>query len=234
MKISSFKNTCIAGIAAVVISGGLFSCDFISSLSGNDVANGLKEALRVSSDTSVSQLNRTNGYYGDLAVKIMLPGDVQQAANIPGLSVVLQPLAETLIKKMNQAAETAAKDATPILLNAITSITFTDAMDILKGENNAATQYLRSKTFTGLKSAFQPHIEDALELVGAQQAWSSITTPIQNFGLPVETDLAAFTTEKALDGLFYKVAIEEGKIRTDVNHQVTDLLRKVFGDSNSQ
>ncbi len=236
MKLFIFKNKLAAGIVALFLSLTFVSCDILSSLTGSDVANGLKEALRVSSDTSVSQLNRTNGYFLDNAVKILLPDEIKAAEStiriIPGAGTVL----DNLILKMNRAAEEAASDATPILLNAITGITFSDAMGILNGGNDAATTYLKDKTFTGLQDAFKPHIEDALTAVGAQQTWGSVIGYYNQIPLlpDANTDLAAFTTEKALDGLFYKVAIEEGKIRNDVNHQVTDLLRKVFGNKDSQ
>lgn len=230
------KSRLATGIVALFIGASVASCDLLSSLTGSDVANGLKEALRVSSDTSVSQLNRVDGYFLDNAVKILLPDEIKAAEStirlVPGAGTVL----DNLILKMNRAAETAAKDATPILWNAISGITFSDAMGILNGQNDAATQYLRSKTFTGLQAAFKPHIEDALTAVGAQQTWGSVVTYYNQIPLlpDANTDLAAFTTEKALDGLFYKVAVEEGKIRTDINHQVTDLLRKVFGSKNNQ
>lgn len=236
MKKSIRKNRLATGIVVLFIGASIASCDFIQSLTSSDVANGLKEALRVSSDTSVSQLNRVDGYFLDNAVKILLPEEIKAAEStirlIPGAGSVL----DNLILKMNRAAETAAKDATPILWSAISGITFSDAMAILKGENDAATQYLKSKTFTGLQNAFKPHIEDALTTVGAQQTWETVVGYYNQIPLfpDANTDLAAFTTEKALDGLFHKVAVEEGKIRTDINHQVTDLLRKVFGGKNDE
>jgi hypothetical protein len=108
-------------------------------------------------------------------------------------------------------------------------------MNILNGPDDAATQYLKNSTSTQLQAAFQPPIEDALKSVGAQQAWNTVMTTYNNYNnfIPGTTDipdnLASHCTSKALDGLFHIVAIEEGKIRKNIGHQVTDLLKKVFG-----
>lgn len=123
----------------------------------------------------------------------------------------------------------------PIFKNAITNITFNDAVNILHGADDAATQYLKTQTYTQLNGAFKPHIETALTTVGAQQTWNTVTTTYNTYndilGLQdINDDLADHTTNKALDGLFHVVAIEEGKIRNDINHRVSELLQQVFGN----
>ena len=134
-------------------------------------------------------------------------------------------LIDEFIQSVNRAAEDAADEATPIIKDAIVNITFDDAMTILNGTDTAAT------TFSDLYTAFKPDIQNSLEGVGAQQAWEEVidlynTIP---FVEDVNTDLADYSTNKGLDGLFILLGQEEGKIRTDVEHQVTSLLQEVFG-----
>lgn len=233
------------GLGTLFISIGLFfftGCDEIEAfLSDADVAEGLKEALRVSTDTSVSQANVENGYYGNAAIKIFLPPQVETASNIiknyiPGG----QNLLDELELKINRAAEDAAAEATPIFIDAITEITIDDAVGILNGTDSAATIYLKDKTFPNLKTAFQPKIETSLSSVGAQQAWDNVITRYNNVinttvvqlafpnAQPINTNLADYTTTRGLNGLFYLIAEEEKEIRTNVNNRVTELLREVF------
>lgn len=224
----------IALVAALPLT--FSSCELLSSLTNTDVVAGLKEALTVSTDTSTTRLSTVNGYFANQAVKILLPPEAAAVEttlrSIPGVG---DAVVDDLLLKMNRAAETAATEAGPIFKNAITNITFTDAMNILNGPDDAATQYLKTQTYTQLQTAFQPHIETALTSVGAQQVWNTVTTTYNSWNdfIPgttdINDDLASYTTQKALDGLFHLVAIEEGKIRNEVNHQVSELLQKVFG-----
>lgn len=223
-------------LTVITLAFTLHSCELLSSLTNSDVVAGLKEALTVSTDTSTTKLSRPNGYFADVAVKILLPPEAQAVEStlrsIPGVGNVL---VDQLILQMNQAAETAATEAGPIFKNAITNITFNDAVNILHGADDAATQYLKTQTYTQLNGAFKPHIETALTTVGAQQTWNTVTTTYNTYndilGLQdINDDLADHTTNKALDGLFHVVAIEEGKIRNDINHRVSELLQQVFGN----
>ncbi|MBX3102650.1 MAG: DUF4197 domain-containing protein [Bacteroidetes bacterium] len=221
--------------------------DFGNGLSTDEVVAGLKEALTVGTDTSVTRLNRTDGYWQDLAVRILLPQQVQNVYNASstiGLDGAFGTLLDDFQLKMNRAAENAADKAKPIIWEAITGITIADGWSILKGDSTAATNYLKGATYTSLVDAYLPDVTDALEEVGAQQAWSSITStynPLINTynntvaiitGNPyalLPTDLSRYVTEKALDGLFLKVSDEERRIRRDPIARVTDLLRRVFG-----
>ncbi|CAN5217414.1 DUF4197 domain-containing protein [soil metagenome] len=241
-----FKRTRLAilGMIALVIVPTFFftSCEELNlPLNQSEVAAALREALKVSSDTSVNQASKEDGYYANLAVRILLPEEVQQVQGyvrtyVPGGEALMS----SLVVKLNRAAEDAAVKATPILIDAITNITITDAMGILNGTDSAATVYLKTSTFTSLKTAFKPDIENSLQAVGAQQAWNSLTTNYNTYVAPVpfinappiNTDLADYTTGKALDGLFHYVKLEEEKIRKDPLHRVTDLLRRVFGSNN--
>lgn len=224
----SFKSILV--LSAIFSLASLVSCDLLNGgkLSEDEVAKGLKEALKYGADSSSTQLHRQDGYLMDAAVKIFLPQEATVAAAtvdniIPGLST-------NLITRLNRAAEDAAVEAKPILWNAIEGLTVEDAFTILNGNNDAATQYLRGKTQQGLYNAFKPKIENSLQTVGAQQLWAQFTNTYNSIPLvnPIPNNLAEHVTNKALDGLFIYVAKEETRIRTDVNARVTDLLRKVF------
>jgi len=235
---------------SLILVFNLVSCEQLEDfLSSDEAAAGLKEALKISTDTSVVQTSVVDGYFGNQALKIIFPNEaqnIQKILELPIVSQVGQPLLDALELKMNRAAEAAAPAAKDIFVSAITEMTITDALGILKGNNNAATLYLRSKADTILYDAFYPEIQSAMVSVGADVAWSEITTYYNSLandpsvvlaasiaGLnidPVTTDISAYTTNKALDGLFVIVADEEKKIRTDITHRVTDLLQRVFKD----
>lgn len=205
--------------------------DLTSGLTEEKVAAGLKEALNIGTDTAVANGSQTDGYFLNPFIKIPFPEEanivMSVVSAVPGGSV----LVNEFVKQLNRAAEDAAVKATPIFKDAILSMTITDAFNILNGVDTAATNYLRVKTFSDLYSAFKPDIQESLESVGAQQAWEDIIDIYNSIPLtdPVDTDLANYTTNKGLNGLFHLVGEEEEKIRNDVSHQVTDLLQEVFG-----
>ncbi len=131
---------------------------------------------------------------------------------------------------MNRAAEDAAGGVSAIFLNAIRKMTVTDGINILKGGDFAATEYLKKMTTAELNINMRPVIETSLSKVNATQHWNAVFTNYNKFsGKQVDTDLAAYVTSKALDGLFYAISLEEQKIRKDPAAQVSDLLKKVFG-----
>jgi hypothetical protein len=130
---------------------------------------------------------------------------------------------------MNRAAEDAAKSAAPIFINAIKGITIQDGLGILKGDDFAATNYLKTKTVAQLTEAFRPVIEQSLEKVNATKYWKTLFTTYNTFSKEkVNTDLSSYVTEKATAGIFYQVGLEEQKIRKDPFARTTDLLKKVF------
>jgi hypothetical protein len=133
---------------------------------------------------------------------------------------------------MNRAAEEAGKEAKPIFVNAIKSMTISDAMGILKGPNDAATSYLKNTTSAELTTKFKPVIDRALAKTEATKYWKDVFDKYNAlpFVTPVNPDLSGYVTQKALDGLFYEISQEELKIRTDPVARVTDLLKKVFGN----
>ncbi|HWR75476.1 MAG TPA: DUF4197 domain-containing protein, partial [Bacteroidales bacterium] len=214
------------------------------ALTEADVINGLKEALKVGATNAAGRLSATNGYYGDLAVKIPLPEEakmiVDNISKIPGG----EKLIEDVVLSINRSAEDAAREAAPIFINSVTQMTVSDAFGILKGSDNAATQYLRTTTYNELYNLYKPKIslstgKDLVAGISARESWTALTDKwnllansvagrLAGFK-PVKTDLDDFLTRKALDGLFLKMEGEELKIRKDVSARITPILQRVFG-----
>lgn len=194
-----------------------------------DIAGGLKEALNNGITKQVSKLTATDGFYKNAAVKILLPEELQKVDK--GLrSIGLSSLADEGLKVLNRAAEDAVKEATPIFVDAVKGMTFTDAKNILMGNQNSATTYLQNSTTTALYGKFNPVIKNSFSKVGADKVWANIITKYNAIPLvkKVNPDLTDYTTTKALEGVFKMVAVEEKNIRTDLNSRSSDLLKKVF------
>jgi hypothetical protein len=211
-------------------------------LTEGEIANGLKEALTQGISNGVNELIKTDGYFGNQAIKILLPPEAQKVQDLIVKHIPQgQKLIDEAVLKMNRAAEDAANEAKPIFVDAITSMTIIDAKNILFGNETAATNYLREKTFQKLVQAYSPKINNALSKVGATQAWAALVNPYNklansNAGAllgvrePINADLGAYTTQKALDGLFWRIAQEESKIRQNPIARTTALLQRVFGE----
>ncbi|HSV88921.1 MAG TPA: DUF4197 domain-containing protein [Bacteroidales bacterium] len=233
----SFKITLIALLAIIwTICSAMTGCQPLVStpMSEAEVARGLREALSIGAVNAVLATNKENGYFGNPAIKIPFPEEAAAAMNFMQNSVILRPLLNEFILKMNRAAEQASAKAKPIFADAVAGITLHEAWNILRGGQNAATTYLRHQTYSQLYESFQPDVLGSLNEVGAQKAWHDLTNAYNAMvaftpGLRrVNTDLAGYVTTKALDGLFLMVAEEEAKIRRDPAARVTDLLRRVF------
>ena len=200
-----------------------------TGLSQLDIANGLKEALDNGIDKQVSKLTATDGFFKNEAVKILLPEELQKVDK--GLrDIGLSSLADEGLKVLNRAAEDAVKEATPIFVDAVKNMSFTDAKNILMGNNVAATTYLQSSTSTALYSKFNPVIKNSFAKVGADKVWSNIITKYNSIPLvkKVNPDLTDYTTNKAMEGVFKMIAVEEQSIRTNLGSRTSDLLKKVF------
>ncbi len=233
---TSFGNA--AGAAAGVLLNGTAG----ASLSNLEIAGGLKEALNTGVTNGVNELIKTDGYFGDAILKILLPPEAAKVQdiiikNIPGG----KNLVDNAILKMNRAAEDAANEAKPIFVDAITSMSFADVRGILFGADNAATDYLKNKTLTNLTSAYSPKINAAMSKTGASQAWQAMVNPYNKIAgtfagraiganTPINADLGAYVTQRALEGLFVKVTDKEKGIRKNINERVSPLLMKVFGE----
>lgn len=197
---------------------------------GLDIAGGLKEALNNGVDEAVQSLSATNGYL-ESPYKILLPEEATKVIDklkfVPGFKDV-----ETkLISKMNAAAEIAAKKASPIFLDAITSMSFTDAKNILFGEDDAATRYLENSSRQKLYSSFLPVIQGALDEVKAREYWTTIVSKYNSLPLTkdVNPELDDHVNNKALDGMFSLVQLKENGIRSDIGQRTSPLLQDVFG-----
>lgn len=214
------------------------SCEGLEGveLTDAEIIAGLKEALTVASDSSVTNAQKEDGYAGNSKIRIPFPQDVDYVETaVNGFTILGQPVGQTAVSsfvlKLNRAAEDAADRALPILVDAIVGITIVDGLEILTGHDSAATGYLKTNTFDDLKSTFKPDIETSLATVGAQSSWNTVTQYYNTLtGNTVNTDLADYTTDKALSGLFTLVSQEEKLIRDDPAARVTDLLAKVFGE----
>ena len=200
-----------------------------SSLSNDEIVAGLKEALSVGASNSSNKLSAADGFFRDAAVKILMPAQIQKVERKMRV-LGMGKLVDNAVLSMNRAAEDASKSAAPIFLNAIKGMSITDALNILRGTDTAATGYLRKTTSNPLTEAFRPVIETSLAKVDATKYWKEVFSVYNKFSSePVNTDLSAYVTEKSLYGIFFYVAEEEKKIRKDPAARATDLLKKVFG-----
>jgi hypothetical protein len=200
-----------------------------NGISDTMIGNGLREALDFGIDKQVKKLTRKDGFYGNSLVKILLPPELQKVDQTLR-DIGLGNLADEGLLLLNRAAEDAVKTATPIFVNAVKEITFTDAKNILLGPDNSATNYLKGKTQTSLYSEFHPVIQSSFAKVGADQIWSSIITKYNSLPLvtPVNPSLTDYVANEALKGVYKMIAIEEMNIRTKYSSRTTDLLKQVF------
>ena len=227
-------------LALTIIS--LTSCEVLKQVqdtvlaepTSTEIAAGLKEALTIGISKGSDLLSQEDGYYAS-AYKILLPSEARKVTDklkvVPGFKDV----EEVIVKRLNRAAEDAATRAKPIFVDAIKKMTFEDALSILMGEKNAATQYLENKTHQQLYEAFQPEIVKSLDKMNALSYWEKATTTYNKlpFVDEVNPKLDDYVTREALKGLFSMVAKEELAIRTDPAKRVSDLLKKVFAKQDS-
>lgn len=199
-------------------------------LTGNlDISAGLKEALQKGITEQVTKLTAVDGFYKNEAVKILFPAELQKVDKTLR-SMGLSSLADEGVKVLNRAAEDAVKEATPIFVNAITSMKITDAKNILLGNESAATTYLQGTTSTQLYSKFNPVVKTSLSNVGSDKVWEGIIKKYNAIPLvtKINPDLNDYVTNKAMEGVFKMISVEEKKIRTDISARTSPLLKKVF------
>ncbi|WP_417799322.1 DUF4197 domain-containing protein [Tenacibaculum sp.] len=198
-------------------------------LTQEQIGNGLRQALDNGIQHQVTKLTSKDGFYKNDLVKILLPEELQAVDK--GLrSIGLGNLADEGLKAINRTAEDAVKTATPIFVNAVKEITFTDAKNILLGADNAATSYLEGKTTSALYAEFNPVIKNSFAKVGADKIWSNLILKYNSipFVKKVNPDLTDYVTIEALDGVFTMIAVEEKGIRNKIGLRDTALLRQVF------
>lgn len=201
----------------------------IASTSALDISSGLKEALNKGVSEQVSKLTALDGFYKNDLVKISMPEELQKVdATLRKLG--MGSLVDDGIKSLNRAAEDAVKGATPIFVTAIKEITISDAKNILLGKENAATTYLQNNTNKDLYARFSPIVQESIGKVGADALWSSIIKKYNTipFISKVNPDITDYVTNKALDGVFKMIAVEEKNIREKLTSRNSDLLKSVF------
>ena len=200
-----------------------------TSLSSSEIARGLKEALRIGTEKVSKQLGTENAFNLDEKIHIPLP-ETLSIVNSTLSKIGMGSLTEELETRLNVAAEKAAPKAKELFLNAISTMTIDDAKNILTGPNDAATKYLRKTMGNSLETEMYPVIEQTLAQSGAVQAYDQVIGKYSQipFSQTIKTDLNNYVVTKAMDGIFYYVAIEEAAIRENPAKRTTDILKQVF------
>jgi hypothetical protein len=224
---------------ALALSLGLFSCDTLSNLPGGapttisqaEAAQGIREALDQGVGRGISLLNKQDGFFGNQAYKLFLPEEAQKIEKTLR-QVGLTSLVDKAIMQINRAAEDAVGYARPIFVNAIRDMTITDAINIIKGSRDAATQYFRNKTTEQLISAFSPIVKTSLDKFSATKYYADMINTYNGFPTTINKlnpDLPSYVVGKAVEALFDQVAQEEANIRTNLAARTTETLKRVFG-----
>ena len=199
-------------------------------LSDAKIGSGLQEALKVGTENAVFQTGAVDGFFLNKAIKILMPRQIQNIEQ-PLRMVGFGPQIDDFVLNMNRAAEKAVPFAKDIFWDAIGQMTFDDARKILNGNDTAATDYFKTKTSKKLVTAFRPPVENVMNQVGVTRQYNDLMNNYRNvpFSKSITFDINQYVTERATDGLFYVVAQEEKKIRTNPAARATDLLKEVFG-----
>ena len=224
------------------LAGSLLSCDTLTnlpvgtgtspvSITQAEASQGIKQALEQGIARGITTLNVEDGFFGNQAYKIFLPAEAQRVENTLR-QLGMGAMVDKAIVQINRGAENAGGFARPIFTEAITEMTITDAINILRGPNDAATQYFREKTTAKLKTAFAPVIQSSLEKFSATKYYSDVVNTYNNFPTTINKinpDLQAHVVDKAVAALFDQVAKEEANIRANPVARTTEILRRVFG-----
>jgi hypothetical protein len=228
-KTTTFLVLCLSLISCAELQQVVNQLPQTTTIGNDEIAGGLREALRMGIEQQVQKLTQTDGFYKNDLVKILLPEEIQKVDKALR-DIGLGNLADEGLKLLNRAAEDAVSEATPIFVAAVKDITFTDAKNILLGDDNAATAYLTQKTHTTLYNKFNPVIKASFEKVGADKIWSNLINRYNSIPLTnnVNPDLTDYVTQEALEGVYTMIALEEKEIRTKVSSRPTELLKKVF------
>jgi hypothetical protein len=200
-------------------------------LTEKDAADGIKEALVNGTGESVKVVSVVNGFWGNPEIKIPFPTEAQEMeSRLRGIGMGKK--VDEFNESMNHAAEKAATEAKPIFVSAIKGMTVKDAINIVRGANNAATVYLKNTTSPELIQKFQPIIKTSLDQVDATKYWSDLITMYNKIPMvkKMNPNLTEYVTQKAIDGLFVMIAKEELKIRKDPMARTSELLKRVFGN----
>jgi Protein of unknown function (DUF4197) len=193
------------------------------------IADGLKEALKVATEKTVSLTGKTDGYFANQAIKILMPDKLKSLES--GLRAVgYGSQIDEFVLSMNRAAESAAPQAKQIFVDAIGKMSFDDARKILNGSNTAATDFFKSKTTPQLTTAFKPAVSKSMNEVGVTRQYKDLVGRFESipFAKSQAFDLDGYVVDKGLAGLFHVLGEQEQQIRTNPTARVTDLLKEVF------
>ena len=212
-------------------SGSSSSSGTTNGLTTGQITDGLKEALRVGTETVVEQIGAVDGYNGDPEIHIPLPEKMQQAQALLK-KFGLSGMADEVEERLNRGAEAAAPKTKEIIYNAISDMTLEDAQGIYSGPDDAATQYFRKTSTAELTETVRPIVEQSLQDVGAVTAYNNLISQYKTYPLvpDIQTDLTDYATEMTLEGLFHYLAEQEAAIRQDPVKQTTEILKTVFGN----
>lgn len=225
-------------LIAVIFSSLFYGCDVISQLpqstgvTESEAGQGIREALSQGLVKAVLHLNREDGFFKDALYKILLPPDAKKIENTLR-DIGLGSIVDKAILQINRGAEDAAAFAKPIFVDAIKSMTLSDAIGLVRNGDTSATHFFREKTTSQLVAAFLPVIKSSLDKVQATKYYGDIVTKYNSLPLvfkKLNPDLPGFVTEKATNALFNLVADEERNIRQNIAARTTEILRKVFGN----
>lgn len=218
---------------------GFSGCDTISTISGiggpvteGEAQQGIQQALSQGISTAILNLNKEDGFFGNTLYKILIPPDAKKVENTLR-NIGMGRQVDKAILQINRAAEDAVGYAKPIFADAIKQMTITDAISIVKGQNNAATLYFKDKTFIKLTEAFKPSIQQSLDKLEATRYYTDIITIYNKLPTTlnkVNPDLTGYVVGKATETLFDQIAKEEANIRANPIARTTEILRKVFGN----
>jgi hypothetical protein len=202
-----------------------------SGFSEEEAASAIKEALVKGTGESVNIVSVVDGYFKNPEIKIPFPPEAT-AMETKLRAAGFGSQVDKAVLSINRAAENAAKDAQPIFVSAVKGMSIKDAINIVRGKDNAATEYLKNTTSPALKTQFKPAIQKSLDEVNATKYWTDLVSTYNKipFVQKMNPDLASYVTDKAIEGLFVMIAKEELKIRKDPVARTTDLLKKVFGN----
>jgi len=202
----------------------------VAPLTNDEVISGLRDALTVGTNNSSAFASKVDGFYKNPSLFIPFPPEAQKVKDW-AIKLKMEPQLDKFVETLNRSAEEAAKDAAPVFVNAIKGMSIGDGFAILKGNDNAATQYLRDKTTAELRLKFTPVVQNAINKVELTKYWNPIINNYNKvpFVEKQNPDLTAYVTDRAMEGLFKLIADEELKIRKDPVARVTDILKRVFG-----
>ena len=225
-------------LSVLLISILCFSCDTLklpvgTGITDAEAAQGIREALNQGVDKGISFLNKTDGFFGNEAYKLFLPPDAKKIETALR-TIGMGNMVDKAILQINRGAEDAVGYAKPIFANAIKEMTISDAINIVRGQSDAATNYFRQKTTEELTAAFTPVIKTSLDKLSATKYYADVVNSYNNLPTTfnkINPDLPSYVVGKAVDALFDRVAKEEANIRQNPVARTTEILRKVFSSA---